>query len=65
MTLAVVWLLTIPGLLLAGGVALIWIGYRLLIPEEIADGADAQRAAASGLTPAGPPEPARGPFRRR
>jgi len=49
MTLAVVWLLTIPGLLLAGGVALIWIGYRLLIPDEIADGADAQPGAASGL----------------
>ncbi|MGZ5040947.1 MAG: YjbE family putative metal transport protein [Usitatibacter sp.] len=33
MTLAVVWLLAIPGLLFAGGVALIWIGYKLLIPE--------------------------------
>src|SRR5476649_2790288 len=30
MTLAVVWLLAIPGLLFAGGIALIWIGYRLL-----------------------------------
>ena len=34
MTLAVVWLLRIPGLLMAGGVALIWIGYKLLIPDE-------------------------------
>ena len=34
MTLAVVWLLAIPGLLFAGGAALIWIGYRLLIPES-------------------------------
>src|SRR5690242_19111616 len=34
MTLAVVWLLAIPGLLLVGGVALIWIGYKLLLPDE-------------------------------
>jgi len=34
MTLAVVWLLEIPGLLFAGGTALIWIGYKLLIPES-------------------------------
>ncbi len=34
MTLAVVWLLAIPGLLFVGGAALIWIGYRLLIPES-------------------------------
>lgn len=34
MTLIVVWLLTIPGLLLAGGVLLIWIAYRLLLPEN-------------------------------
>ncbi|HXS50978.1 MAG TPA: YjbE family putative metal transport protein [Usitatibacter sp.] len=34
MTLAVVWLLAIPGLLFAGGVALAWIGYKLLLPEE-------------------------------
>jgi YjbE family integral membrane protein len=34
MTLAVVWLLAIPGLLFAGGAALIWIGYRLLLPDE-------------------------------
>jgi YjbE family integral membrane protein len=34
MTLVVVWLLKIPGLLLVGGVLLIWIAYRLLLPEE-------------------------------
>jgi YjbE family integral membrane protein len=34
MTLAVVWLLQIPGLLFIGGVALIWIGYKLLLPED-------------------------------
>lgn len=30
MTIAVVWLLKIPGLLLLGGAALLWIAYRLL-----------------------------------
>jgi len=34
MTLSVVWLLQIPGLLLVGGVALIWIAYKLLLPED-------------------------------
>lgn len=34
MTLAVVWLLEIPGLLFVGGVALIWIGYKLLLPDD-------------------------------
>ncbi|HSN21573.1 MAG TPA: YjbE family putative metal transport protein [Usitatibacter sp.] len=38
MTLGVVWLLRIPGLLFAGGTALIWIGYKLLLPEA-GDGA--------------------------
>lgn len=33
-TLAVVWLLKIPGLLLAGGVLLIWIAYKLLAEEK-------------------------------
>lgn len=33
MTLVVVWLLKIPGLLLAGGLLLLWIAYRLLAPE--------------------------------
>lgn len=34
MTLGVVWLLEIPGLLFVGGAALIWIGYKLLLPDE-------------------------------
>ena len=38
MTLIVVWLLQIPGLLLAGGLALIVIAYRLLLPEDEAKG---------------------------
>ncbi|MEO5697382.1 MAG: YjbE family putative metal transport protein, partial [Burkholderiaceae bacterium] len=34
MTVIVVWLLNIPGLLFFGGAMLIWIAYRLLLPEE-------------------------------
>lgn len=34
MTLIVVWLLKIPGLLLVGGALLVWIAYKLLLPEE-------------------------------
>jgi YjbE family integral membrane protein len=34
MTLAVVWLLKIPGLLLIGGLLLIWIAYRLVVPKD-------------------------------
>jgi len=33
LTIGVVWLLHVPGLLFAGGAALIWIAYRLLLPE--------------------------------
>ncbi|MBO9128771.1 TerC family protein [Bacillus sp. 165] len=33
-TLAVVWLLKVPGLLVAGGVLLIWIAYKLLVEEK-------------------------------
>ncbi len=39
MTVAVVWLLNVPGLLLAGGLLLVWIAYRLLVPREDAEGA--------------------------
>ena len=38
MTLAVVWLLKIPGLMLVGGIGLIWIAYRLLAPAGADDG---------------------------
>jgi YjbE family integral membrane protein len=34
MTLAVVWLLQIPGRLFAGGAVLVWIAYKLLLPDE-------------------------------
>ncbi|MXQ53332.1 YjbE family putative metal transport protein [Shimazuella alba] len=33
-TLAVVWLLKIPGLLLIGGILLVWIAYKLLAEEK-------------------------------
>ncbi len=33
-TMAVVWLLKIPGLMLAGGLMLIWIAYKLLTEEK-------------------------------
>ena len=33
MTILVVWLLNIPGLLFAGGAMLVWIAYKLLLPE--------------------------------
>jgi len=33
MTLAVVWLLQIPGLMLVGGLGLVWIAYKLLAPQ--------------------------------
>ncbi|HEX6703219.1 MAG TPA: TerC family protein [Albitalea sp.] len=34
MTLGVVWLLKIPGLMLVGGLGLVWIAYKLLVPQE-------------------------------
>lgn len=34
MTLIVVWLLKIPGLMLAGGLALVWIAYKLLAEHD-------------------------------
>src|SRR3982074_3388661 len=44
MTAIVVWLLHIPGLLLGGGLLLLWIAYRLLLP-------DAAGGAAHGPAP--------------
>jgi YjbE family integral membrane protein len=34
MTVGVVWLLQVPGLMLAGGLGLLWIAYRLLAEQE-------------------------------
>ena len=33
MTVGVVWLLKIPGLMLVGGLGLVWVAYRLLVPD--------------------------------
>ena len=45
MTVVVVWLLKIPGLLLAGGAALLWIAWRLLQPDP--GGSGSQHPAAT------------------
>jgi YjbE family integral membrane protein len=45
MTLAVVWLLGIPGLMAAGGVVLVWIAYKLAKPQEGAEQHDIKAAA--------------------
>ena len=37
MTLAIVWLLHVPGLLFAGGALLVWIAYKLLAPVQYGD----------------------------
>jgi YjbE family integral membrane protein len=41
MTLGVVWLLKVPGLMLVGGILLVWIAYRLVVPKENHDDAHA------------------------
>lgn len=46
LTLIVVWLLNIPGLLFAGGLMLVWIAYKLLLPEN-GNGGEAKIDAAS------------------
>ena len=44
MTVIVVWLLKIPGLMLAGGAMLVWIAYHLLLPDEHESGHDGPAA---------------------
>ena len=34
MTVGVVWLLKVPGLMLVGGLGLVWVAYRLLVPQQ-------------------------------
>lgn len=48
MTLLVVWLLNIPGLLFVGGAVLVWIAYRLLIPEEASGNGQQDSIAGAG-----------------
>jgi YjbE family integral membrane protein len=45
LTVAVLWLLEIPGLMLAGGVLLVWIAYRLLAGDENGRGHEVPPAA--------------------
>lgn len=45
MTLVVVWLLRLPGLMLVGGVMLVWIAYQLLAPEKEHDASAAVNPA--------------------
>jgi len=47
MTVAVVWLLKIPGLLLAGGVLLVWIAVKLLRPDS--SGSEEHKVSAAGF----------------
>ena len=44
MTLVVVWLLMVPGLRFLGGLALVWIAYKLLVPRPGEDGAHGKPA---------------------
>ena len=41
-TFAVVWLLKVPGLLLVGGIVLVWIAYKLLVEEKKHDSVAAE-----------------------
>ena len=45
LTVAVLWLLQVPGLMLAGGVALVWIAYRLLAGDDGGNGHSVAPAA--------------------
>jgi len=47
MTLVVVWLLHVPGLLFVGGAVLVWIAYKLLLPDD-----SLEEAHANGASPA-------------
>ena len=45
MTIGVVWLLRIPGLMLVGGLGLVWIAYKLLAPADEHGGSHGEAAA--------------------
>jgi len=45
LTVVVLWLLNVPGLMLAGGVLLAWIGYRLLVDDGAKQGQEVAPAA--------------------
>jgi YjbE family integral membrane protein len=45
MAVVVVWILNVPGFMLAGGLALVWIARKLLMPEDDGDAASKAPAA--------------------
>jgi YjbE family integral membrane protein len=45
LTVVVTWLLMIPGLRFIGGLALVWIAYKLLVPKEASDRARGSAAS--------------------
>lgn len=51
-TLAIVWLLHIPGLLITGGILLIWIACKLLAPEQDKKSVAHSAPSGTGLWPA-------------
>ena len=57
MTFAVVWLLTIPGLMLAGGLGLMWIAFKLIANDED-DVGDVDVEWPSATSPETPPRSA-------
>ena len=49
MTVGVVWLLKIPGLMLVGGLGLVWVAYKLLVPQEACKRLFGRRSSNPGL----------------
>jgi YjbE family integral membrane protein len=49
MALMVVWILKVPGFMLAGGLALVWIAYKLLTPQDEAAKSHAAAAPAASF----------------
>lgn len=49
LTVVALWLLKLPGLMLAGGLLLVWIAYRLLTGADDDSGGDARVAPAAGF----------------
>jgi len=47
MTAVVVWLLKVPGLMFVGGLLLVWIAYRLLVPSDAGGEDHGSKAAGS------------------
>jgi YjbE family integral membrane protein len=48
-TFLIVWLLEIPGLLLAGGILLVWVSYQLLVQEKHHDAVSAESSVMKAI----------------